>query len=189
MNRIIPMLIESSEKMKKIIKKGICSLLLLLLVGCTTKESIDTTEELVSVKPLQVTSDVRKEHTSFDVVADDFIKVYVEQFFDLEQLELKQKKLEEFAGDSSLELAISDVVALQSELSEYQKNNVLRTSASVTLVERTLEKSEVYKRGALYFADVTYKESSPAYAGSFERRKQYSFKVQESKIVSFKEVD
>ncbi|HEM3667113.1 TPA: hypothetical protein U1C81_000864 [Streptococcus suis] len=58
----------------------------------------------------------------------------------------------------------------------------------MTLVERTLEKSEVYKRGALYFADVTYKESSPAYGGSFERRKQYSFKIQDSKIIGFQEV-
>lgn len=183
MNQIIRMLIESSGDMKKIIIGVFC----LFLVGCAAKQNVDT-EKTVSIKPVQTSSDVQKEYSSFDVIADDFVKVYIEQSFDLEQLELKKKRLEDFAGDSSLELAVSDVVALQSELSEYQKNNVLRTSASVTLVERTLEKSEVYKRGALYFADVTYKESSPAYGGSFERRKQYSFKVQDSKIVSFQEV-
>ncbi|HEM3667112.1 TPA: hypothetical protein U1C81_000863 [Streptococcus suis] len=106
--------------MKKIIIGVFC----LFLVGCAAKQNVDT-EKTVSIKPVQTSSDVQKEYSSFDVIADNFIKVYIEQSFDLEQLELKKKRLEDFAGDSSLELAVSDVVALQSELSEYQKNNVL----------------------------------------------------------------
>ncbi|HEL9639349.1 TPA: hypothetical protein U1B40_001351 [Streptococcus suis] len=169
-------------------KKLVCaSCLLLLLVGCTSKETNQSEEQTV-VKPIQTTNATQKEYSSFDVIADNFMKTYIEQSFDLEELAQKQKKLEDIAGDSSLDVAISDVVALQSEVEEYQNSKVLRTSASVTLVERSLQHIEVYKKGALYFADVTFKEDSPAYNGAFERRKQYSFKIQDSKVVQFEEV-
>lgn len=160
----------------------------LLLVACSQKErevSSKGEDKVIVEKKQTVVSDSQ---SSNDLIAESFIKNYIEQSFDQEALDRKESDLRALAGDSSLDTALIELLALKSELAEYEKTKRLRTSASVILVERTLENSEVYKKGALYFADVTYKESSPAFSGSFERRKQYTFKIDDGKIVQFEEV-
>lgn len=159
----------------------------LLLSACSQqKAEMPEKEEKIVVEKKQ--SSISANQSSYDLIAESFIKNYIEQSFDQEALDRKESDLRALAGDSSLDTALTELLALKSELAEYEKTKRLRTSASVILVERTLENSEVYKKGALYFVDVKYKESSPAFAGEFERRKQYTFKIDNGKIVQFEEV-
>ncbi|CRH86165.1 Uncharacterised protein [Chlamydia trachomatis] len=104
------------------------------------------------------------------------------------KLKEKEKALKGYRGDSSLDSAIQSVSSLQVEVVEYQKTKEIQNMASVTLVERELQNMTVYQNGALYFADVSYSESSPAYAGKFDRRRQFTFKIQNGKINQFEEV-
>lgn len=160
----------------------------LTLVGCSQKDTevSSNDEERIIVEKKQFT--VSENQSSNDLIADEFIKLYIEQSFEQEALEKKEEDLRILAGDSSLDTALSDLLALKSEVADYQKTKAIRTSASVTLVERVLKSSDVYKKGTLYFADVIYEESSPAFSGNFERRKQYTFKIDNGKVVQFEEV-
>ncbi|MBF0777885.1 hypothetical protein [Streptococcus cuniculi] len=158
-----------------------------LLVACSHKEvEIKPDEKKIVVEKEQ--SSLSENQSSSDLVAETFIKTYIEQSFEKENLDQKESDLRRLAGDSSLDTALSDLSALKSELAEYRKTKTIRTSASFILVERELVALEVYKNGEKYFVSVKFKETSPAYSGEIERRMQYKFKVHDSKIFQFEEI-
>ena len=133
-------------------------------------------------------SDSSEVDTNDNFLVEEFMTVYINQSFDKEMLDQKEKRLVELAGDSSLDVAISDIRSLKAELESYQKTGQISTSASVTLVEREISSLTIYQNGSLFFADVSYSEDSPAYVGSFDRRRQFTFKIEENKIIHFEEV-
>lgn len=158
-----------------------------LLVACSHKEvESKLDEKKIVVEKKQ--SSLSESQSSNDLVAEAFIKAYIEQSFEQEALDQKESDLRRFVGDSSLDTALSDLRALKSELADYRKTKTIRTSASFILVERSLVTLEVYKNSEKYFVSVKFKETSPAYSGEIERRMQYKFKVQNSKIFQFEEV-
>lgn len=165
-------------------------LLVVLMTACSSKkaERLESSEEKPKMSLVQSSVDRIETSLSTDELAERFIKVYVEQSFNEEELANKASLLEGWKGDGSLDRALSDLQALRVELSDYLETRTIRTSASVTLVERQIQFVEVYTNGVKYLVDVSYKESSPAYSGVFDRRKLYTFKVQEGQIVQFEEV-
>lgn len=168
-------------------------LLLVLCLGLMCVSACGKGEEVAeerqeNVVPLVSSSSEAGIESSYSSLAEDFITIYIEQEFDLELLKQKSAALDRYAGDSSLDIAKRDVKSLEQEVADYQRTKEVKNYASVTLVERKLHSVEVYMNGAKYLVDVTYKESSPAYAGVFDRRKLYTFKVQEGQIVQFEEV-
>lgn len=177
--------------MRNMVVLGLVVCASLLMVACTNEKKEEAVEpqKNSTVKPIQQKEkDLSVVDTNEDQLVEEFMTVYINQSFNKELLNQKEKRLLELAGDSSLDLALSDLAGLKAELAAYEKSKTLATSASVTLVERELDDLQVYKDGAMYFVDVEYTESSPAYEGKFERRQQYTFKVEEGKIVQFEEV-
>lgn len=177
--------------MKKAVFLGCIVCVGLLLVACSSKGNEKSIElqKTSTVKSIQRKgSDSSVVDASDALLAEEFITIFINQSFDKEMLVQKEKRLVELAGDSSLDVAISDIRALKVELEAYQKTGQISTSASVTLVEREISSLTVYQNGALFFADVSYSEDSPAYVGSFDRRRQFTFKIEENKIIHFEEV-
>lgn len=162
-----------------------------MLASCGKKQPKEKEEAQTraSVTKVQPSSNSREKSMSDKLFfAEEFMTTYINQSFDLTGLKDKQERLEELSGDGSLEEAIRSIVALQAELLEYQETKQISTSASVTLVEREISSLTLYQNGALFFADVSYSENSPAFSGSFDRRRQFTFKIEDDKIINFEEV-
>lgn len=177
--------------MKKAVFLGCIVCASLLLVACSSKDNEKSVEpqKTSTVKSIRhKESDSSEVDTNDNFLVEEFMTVYINQSFDKEMLDQKEKRLVELAGDSSLDVAISDIRSLKAELESYQKTGQISTSASVTLVEREISSLTIYQNGSLFFADVSYSEDSPAYVGSFDRRRQFTFKIEENKIIHFEEV-
>lgn len=178
--------------MKKIEILVVLVCISLLMIACSNEKKEDKTEpsqsSVVKSIDLPSSSDSSIKSSNQLKLAEEFMTTYIRQSFDLVELKEKEKALEGYAGDSSLDSAIQAVVSLQVEVAEYQKTEQIENMASVTLVERELQDMTIYQNGALYFADVSYSESSPAYAGRFDRRRQFTFKIQDGKVHQFEEV-
>ncbi len=178
---------------RKSLKKVIAvSLLSSVLSACSSDKTEDSKEgsksSVIKVDDSSLKSEEKKITSSQLEFAKEFMTHYIEQSFDQEKLKEKETLLEKYRGDSSLDVAIQEVIYLKEEVEEYKKTNKIENMASVTLIERKIGNVTIYQNGALYFADVSYSESSPAFSGKFARRRQYTFKIEDGKINQFEEV-
>ncbi|OBZ00657.1 hypothetical protein BBG03_03485 [Streptococcus dysgalactiae subsp. equisimilis] len=164
----------------------------LLMIACSNekKETKTATSQssIVRIADSHPGSDGKVQTDNQVQVADEFMVTYIEQSFDLVKLKEKEEKLKKYAGDSSLDVAIQEISSLQMEVIDYKKKGKIEKMGSVTLIERAIHDVTIYQNGALYFADVSYSESSPAFEGSFDRRRQFTFKIEGNKVIKFEEV-
>ncbi|WP_449449182.1 hypothetical protein [Streptococcus suis] len=170
-------------------KKILLLVTVFFLSACHQTSESNSGQLLMATKPSTVSTNSSSQQMEQQLeLADEFMRMYIHQVFDLEELKTKEQRLQEFAGDTSLDEVIRAVAYMQEELKDYQETNRISTSASVTLVERRITELTVYSRGQRYFADVSYVEDSPAYSGRFDRRRQFAFKIEGQKVLQFEEV-